>query len=565
MTSDLLFFKLIYHKILTKGSANVPPSEGEILILAKDQLIIIVATLAILFLVYNFLIFRLAARILECPKLNGLKSLPVGIINAAILVLAGQVERSGFVYIVFFVLLLLELAIFHKDKFSRVLFVGLAHIIHFMVIKAMCSAVTSMLTGVSLFGIHADSFLSAVCASATLLLLCVAILLVLKFIPTEKIRILNKHDEQLWFLIVWLAVFCTYLLLNSRVYDLDEAFSLLNEMQLLSSFAIIIGLYIVLLFSFRISALLGYEATNKELRADLNKEKQYREAILRDSLAAYEFNLNGNKIVAGFDEYKDSLGERLVASYTEMLDFLAGKLVLKEDIPGFLNFVSAGNLHKTLSAYKNEITFEYRRLGKEGRYIWVRATTDLAKDKATGEIKGFTYIKDIDEEKRTQLELQFRAERDSLTGLYNKGMTAKRVNERLSSLRGKYHALFIIDIDNFKNVNDSYGHACGDNVLCEIAERLTLSFRKEDIIGRVGGDEFIALMANIGDVDAVNAKAVEMCDTMRSAINDVSLSISVGVAVSPAFGTYFSELYKNADAALYESKKNGKDSYTVYS
>lgn len=532
--------------------------------MATSLLVISVTAIALLFILYTFLSFRLGGHILGITKLDGLIALPFGILNLVVLYFTALSGNAWVVYIVFLGLYLAELLLITKRKLSQVLFVSLAYLLHFMALRAICSSVISMASGLSFYNIFRGDSYRILCVVVMLALMCAAIVMVLKFIPVEKIRIINEHNDQLWFMLAWLVVFCAYLLLTSGVYGMTETLTILNVIQLLSCVAILIGLYIVLLFSFRISSLLGYEQTNKVLRADLKKEKQYREAIISDSLATYEFNLSGNKIIAGFDHYKESLGESLVGSYAEMLDFLAGRLVLYEDVPSFLNFVSVGNLFKTLSQKKSELALEYRRLDSEGKYIWVRAITDLARDETTGEVRGFTYIKDIDKEKRTQLDLKHRAERDSLTGLYNKGMTAKLVNERLKINNKNFNALLIVDIDDFKSVNDKYGHAYGDDVLCDLAGRMVLNFRKNDIIGRVGGDEFVAFMPNTGSLDIVKLKATELCDSMRDNIESLSFSISVGIAVSPANGKTFDELYKNADTALYTSKKSGKDGYTIY-
>ncbi|MEG2349463.1 MAG: GGDEF domain-containing protein [Hungatella sp.] len=166
--------------------------------------------------------------------------------------------------------------------------------------------------------------------------------------------------------------------------------------------------------------------------------------------------------------------------------------------------------------------------------------------------------------------LLYQAERDSLTGLYNKGITDKLVAEHL--LCNHSHttsAFFMIDVDNFKDINDHFGHAYGDQVLCELGGKLLHIFRSDDIIGRIGGDEYIAYLKNGATNQIVCEKAEEICKAFHMVYQDVQgekyeISSSVGVAVSPKDGITFEELYRHADTALYAAKTVGKDNYQIY-
>ena len=164
---------------------------------------------------------------------------------------------------------------------------------------------------------------------------------------------------------------------------------------------------------------------------------------------------------------------------------------------------------------------------------------------------------------------------DQLTGVLNKRAFEVRVDSLLKQAdEGSAFAMLLIDIDDFKAVNDTFGHAYGDKVLAGVGEIMRKTFRSEDSLGRLGGDEFCAFMSISGvtnDADRrklIHRKCTEICNALRRSetVGDkqCSGSASVGVAIYPANGKSFDELYRMADGALYTSKRGGKDSYTIY-
>ena len=125
----------------------------------------------------------------------------------------------------------------------------------------------------------------------------------------------------------------------------------------------------------------------------------------------------------------------------------------------------------------------------------------------------------------------------------------------------------ILDVDKFKDVNDRYGHAAGDTVLHELAKTFFRHFRKDDIIGRIGGDEFVTLQA-VASKQEAQAKAEALVNiyhnAKRQGLCHYTISASIGVAVTIHNLDNFDSLYHNADKALYEAKENGKNQYRMY-
>lgn len=234
-----------------------------------------------------------------------------------------------------------------------------------------------------------------------------------------------------------------------------------------------------------------------------------------------------------------------------------------------------GNLIKCIEASFNAkpmIKSEFRFKNILNEYIWckVRATTILD--------KGIPYkiigvITDINSEKQQNYALMDLAQKDQLTGLYNKMTTEKLIDEFiLADIQNeddnKKHALFIVDIDNFKAVNDNLGHLFGDSVLAEIGLKVRSLFRTTDIIGRVGGDEFVIFLKDNATERLINKKASEITDVFRHTFsgehNDYKISGSIGISIYPEHGKNYRNLLQNADVALYNAKNRGKDCYSLY-
>ena len=164
-------------------------------------------------------------------------------------------------------------------------------------------------------------------------------------------------------------------------------------------------------------------------------------------------------------------------------------------------------------------------------------------------------------------DIKDRSQKDVLTGLYNRVYTESLVNKKLSS--GAEGVLFMIDMDNFKAINDNYGHIAGDDVLKMMADSLRACAGENDITCRIGGDEFVAFFDGLSDRHEISEKAaaliMDICTKLDEKEFNTNSSISVGIAHAPDDGSEFNKLYNAADKALYYVKQNGKNSYHFYS
>ena len=177
-------------------------------------------------------------------------------------------------------------------------------------------------------------------------------------------------------------------------------------------------------------------------------------------------------------------------------------------------------------------------------------------------------VLDISKQREEKDSLIKEAEQDPVTGVYNHDAAMNKIDYHLTTDGlDQLNALFIINVDDFKNINEKFGHRTGDNVLAEIAQKIRSVFRDNDIIGRLEGDEFIVLMKNLDKAWLANNKAQELVNTLQYEClrngKSIMMTSSVGVIVFTGGQAKLEELYSEADAALYKAKHLGKNRFVM--
>lgn len=214
------------------------------------------------------------------------------------------------------------------------------------------------------------------------------------------------------------------------------------------------------------------------------------------------------------------------------------------------------------------LTSEYLYTLPGGDARWMREIARLLTEPASGHLMLYVQLKDVDEEKRRLEELSRAAETDSMTGFLDHSATLRHMRSFLAGPgRHGRHALFMVDIDNFKSVNDLLGHIQGDETITRIARSIQGLFRGTDILGRIGGDEFLILMKNVASYALVVRKAAELVDALQFVCSSDTLSVDISASVGVCLYTEAEEdldtLYAGADAALYRAKNAGKNRYAI--
>lgn len=249
----------------------------------------------------------------------------------------------------------------------------------------------------------------------------------------------------------------------------------------------------------------------------------------------------------------------------EMRDYAIASIVDGcSEAANFYRSFTSENLHEIYSSGRRNLSFKYERKFTDDTVRWVRGEVDFLTDADSGHLCVMLSAKDIDKIEQEQQMLEEAAKLDSMTMLLNHEASMDSIKKVLQNEKDRQHALFMIDIDNFKGLNDTLGHQAGDEFLTGLAKELKVHFRETDVLGRIGGDEFFALMRNVSEKQQIEKKAndvLQIVTDVASKYLQVDLSGSIGISIYPKDGETIDELYAKADAALYEAKGSGKNRY----
>lgn len=315
-----------------------------------------------------------------------------------------------------------------------------------------------------------------------------------------------------------------------------------------------------------------HKAFQKHRRQEktLEQERMLREVSCGLFDNVLEADITENKIMGeNCQKLALLLGIEGNENYDEIICAIAAQLVKEEFKEEYKRMFSRERITNLCNDNKPSFEYEFIERSDGINYAWVKTSVRIYRAFDTGTIKIISHVKNIQQEKERELAIISKAQRDSLTNLYNKAVTKELIDEFLSSEDGKgIHALFLIDIDNFKAINDNLGHSFGDIVISTMADKLSQFFRTSDVVGRIGGDEFLIFMKNVADRSVISQKAEEICitfhDLLKSISGKVEMSLSVGICILPEDGASFDEIYDKADIALYVSKNKGKNTFTFY-
>lgn len=297
-----------------------------------------------------------------------------------------------------------------------------------------------------------------------------------------------------------------------------------------------------------------------EIKLKIEKEK-YR--IISEISEDVNFEYDEKTDTMYFDKtYNTYFPNRIVHDLKNTA--INGKVLHKEDIPLFLK------IHNHIVDQKAENYTSDICLNIDGKGdIWFNLRIKRFHLEENNSDKIFGKLINIDRQKKENERLIAKAKLDPLTKLYNKTVTENEISSYLKNYDGEMlGAMFIVDVDNFKAVNDNFGHLFGDAVLVKAAKTLKSLFRNTDITGRIGGDEFLVFMKDVLSNDIIIEKAKllcsELCDSFENGNITINISASIGIAITNDNMQSFRMLFKAADTALYTAKSNGKNQYQLY-
>lgn len=290
-------------------------------------------------------------------------------------------------------------------------------------------------------------------------------------------------------------------------------------------------------------------------------EEKYRSILENIQEAYFEVDLEGH-----ITFFNDSLcrltgysrPELTHANYRQFSD----KETLEDVFKAFNKIYKTGESNETL---------DWLIIRKDGTKRYIEASISLKKD-SFGKGNGFKgVIRDITERKHIEQELKDMATHDVLTGLPNRLMFSQLLNHAIQSARRyqRQFAVLFIDLDRFKIINDTMGHEAGDQLLREIANRFRQTLRAVDVVSRLGGDEFIILIEEVGDFNQITILAQKILAAAMKPVmifdKECRVTASIGISIFPRDGEDDQTLIKTADIAMYFAKEEGKNNYQFYS
>ena len=293
-------------------------------------------------------------------------------------------------------------------------------------------------------------------------------------------------------------------------------------------------------------------------------EQTYR-AMPQNNTAYLEFDVTQNRL----ELQKGALLEELPPTCGETMErvtrYFLERYVHPEDRERIRAFTAREHL---LTEYFRSARLEkqeYRHLRPDGLYGWVRLSIQMLPDPYSSNIRASLLLRDVDKQKREELSLKVQLHTDTLTGALNRGAFVEATETLFASSPGTQHALVMVDVDFFKQINDRFGHGYGDRVLIRTCDSLRSALRADDLVCRIGGDEFVLLLKNVLSQEALQVKINLLCEQLFQRISsELSFSCSFGAALFPQDGVSFEALYGKADIALYAAKESGRNCAQIF-
>ena len=292
-------------------------------------------------------------------------------------------------------------------------------------------------------------------------------------------------------------------------------------------------------------------------------EERYRLAVEGVNDGIWDWDGRDGKLFLS-NQSKNILGLSYDEEYTTIEKWFG--VIDRQDINMFIK-----SLNKYISKpQKQHMQIEYRIRGENNEMKWIRTRGKAKWDNNGIPVRAAGSITDITEQRKSDERIHRLAYYDSMTGLPNRTLLADRfvTASESATRKGKKVAVFFLDLDNFKTINDTMGHTYGDQLLIKVGEQLVLRMKGKDTLARLGGDEFIVLQANVGSIEEVSRLAARMMEVFKRpwllGEREFHVTASIGVSVYPDDGSDLQELMKNADTAMYRAKENGKNSFQIF-
>lgn len=344
---------------------------------------------------------------------------------------------------------------------------------------------------------------------------------------------------------------------NSKSTFSDKWLSLTNVFAIL--FVLMSCLIVFYIYRSR-----HYESKIESLLSDkgqsLEKVRtEYSKLFMLSVDGIYRASLKGNLLKAN-PAYASAFGYENEDEFCAKINDIGGQLHLDPDV--YLHFI------KMLKKEQRVIAFEWQSQDLAGRPIWLLENAYLTRQES-GEVYYEGFIANITEKKKAEIALKKQAQMDSLTGLLNRATFVNQMSSYIASNSASKSAIFFIDLDKFKTVNDQYGHHVGDELLVEFSRRLQACFSSGEMISRLGGDEFSVFLKSVKSLPQLHELADKVVAGLRKPFAfsngcNFKISASIGISMLDESVKSASEGLKQADMAMYEVKRNGRADFIIF-
>ncbi|OOB78661.1 MAG: hypothetical protein BEN18_06590 [Epulopiscium sp. Nuni2H_MBin001] len=520
--------------------------------------------LSLLFLmvyfIQNYLFLTFISKILHIksqPKTIILLSTLNAILNFGIT--AVFVASTFWAYVLITALYIVEARIFLRATDTVELSCALMVPYYLISISFCVSAIMSLFTNYSLFNILGSSQLLLTQRILTSLLVSIFIIGLTHFLNEEYSTALVRYPDRMRIFCLLEIAGLVQMLIVSNLFTVEEL-----SLPIIATIATV-GFISLVIFHIGLFTLVGVELIQDYKVYSNSKllENMYRNILIDKSERTIEIDCTTGKLINYV--FKNELQTSLIGSYYEaMTQTIVESRVHPEDKELYASKLKLSYMVMSIDEDRRSYDVEYRLKNDYNEYVWYKDFIMIQRDTEQDTIKAIVMTNNIQLEKN----LLFNASIDHLSGLYNKKTTEDLITQHL--MTHDSGIMFLIDIDNFKAVNDNLGHDFGDGVITEVSEKIRILFKPTDICGRIGGDEFMVFLKKERDVALnIEEKAAQICEVIHKTYYKeelkITISSSIGICEITDDITTFGELYKSADIALYASKDRGKNTFTIFS
>lgn len=301
----------------------------------------------------------------------------------------------------------------------------------------------------------------------------------------------------------------------------------------------------------------SYEQKIQALEAEIKMMKERYQILVETTTGIlFEYKPSSDKMIFNYN-FPENKSRKEIESYHEYIK--QSPLVHPDHLKKFMDVLD------TASQIPIRGDLEYLSKVSTDKFEWHKTFYSSTADSTGKIVSVFGRITNIHKSATERQEIIHRVETDYLTGLYSKGAALEKISEWLTLNPTSEAHLLMIDLDNFKKINDQYGHSFGDEVLKNVASKLEECFKQDSIISRFGGDEFIVFIQG-----GLLRQIESLADTLIEMLSDISIDLenplkcSIGISTRLSREDSFDDLFNRADNAMYQAKKLGKGRYFIY-